>query len=155
MAGIFALLKGLNWIRIALLAGIAVSIFGLGYMYANQKHAEHEADVQKQITAAVVAKEKALRDEFAVTLERERVARLSLQNDLTAIRENRDRLLDRIDEMELTKPVADINCEGVLETDDENVRIVVANPFGADFVRLWNDASRGRLPGTDSDAGAN
>ena len=46
---------GLNWIRIALIAGIAVSIFGLGYMYANQKHAEHAAEVQKLITLAVIA----------------------------------------------------------------------------------------------------
>jgi len=154
MAGFLTLLKGLNWIRIALIAGMAVSIFGLGYMYANQKHAEHEADVQKQITAAVVAKEKALREEFAVTLERERVARLSLQNDLTQIREHRDSLLDRIEDAELTKPVADISCEGVLENNDENVRVVLANPFTDDFVSLWNDASRGRLPGTDSDAEA-
>ena len=153
MAGIFAILKGFNWIRIALIAGMAVSIFGLGYMYANQKHAEHDADTQKAITAAVVAKEKELRDEFAVKLEAERVARLSLQNDLTVIRENRDRLLDRIDEMELTKPVSEVRCEGLMENDDENVRVVLGNPFTADFVSVWNDASRGRLPGTDTDTG--
>jgi hypothetical protein len=153
MAGIFALLKGLNWIRIALIAGMAVSIFGLGYMKASQVHAKHEADVQKEITAAVVAKEKELREEFAVRMETERVARLSLQNDLTMIRESRDTLLDRIEEMELTKPVADIRCEGVLENDDDSVQIVLANPFTADFVSVWNDASRGRLPGTDTDTG--
>jgi hypothetical protein len=153
MAGILTLLKGFNWIRIALIAGMAVSIFGLGYMYASQKHAEHAADVQKEITAAVVAKEKALRAEFEVRLEAERVARLSLQNDLTVIRENRDRLLDRIDEMELTKPVSEVRCEGLMENDDENVRVVLGNPFTADFVSVWNDASRGRLPGTDTDTG--
>lgn len=150
MAGIFAILKGFNWIRIALLAGMAVTIFGMGYLYAGQKHAEHEADVQKEITAAVVAKEKALREEFAVRLAEEEAARSSLQSDLTVIRENRDRLLDRIDEMELTKPVSEVRCEGLMENDDENVRVVLGNPFTSDFVSLWNDASRGRLPGTDT-----
>lgn len=153
MAGIFALLKGFNWIRIALFAGLAVTIFGMGYLYSDKQHAEHEADVQKQITAAIVAKEAELREEFSARLAVEREARLSLQNDLTVIRENRDSLLDRIDEMELTKPVADIRCEGILENADENVRVVLGNPFTADFVSVWNDASRGRLPGTDTDTG--
>lgn len=150
---ILSVLKGFNWIRIALIAGMAVSIFGLGYMYSNQKHAEHTADVQKEITARIVAREAELRDEFAARLAVESAARNALQKDLTTIRNNRNELLDRIDEMELTKPVADIRCEGVLENDDESVQIVLANPFTADFVRMWNDASRGRLPGTDTDAG--
>ncbi len=152
MARFLTLLKGFNWIRILLIAGMAASIFGLGYMYANQKHAEHEADVQKQITAAVVAKEKALREEFAVRLAEEEDARLSLQNDLTVIRENRDQLIEAVRLAQLTKPVSEINIEECMETDDEDVRIVLANPFGDDFVRLWNDASRGRLSGTDTDA---
>ena len=153
MAGILALVKGLNWIRIFLIAGIAASIFGLGYMKASAVHAKHEADVQKEITAAIVAKEAELREEFAARLAVESEARLSLQNDLDALYENRERLLDELAAAELTKPVADIRCEGVLENDDDSVQIVLANPFGADFVRLWNDASRGRLPGTDPDAG--
>lgn len=150
---ILSVLKGFNWIRIALIAGMAVSIFGLGYMKASAVHAKHEADVQKEITARIVAKEAELRDEFAARLAVESEARLSLQNDLTIIRNNRNELLTRIGEMELTKPVADIRCEGLLENDDDSVQIVLANPFTADFVRMWNDASRGRLPGTDTDAG--
>jgi C4-dicarboxylate-specific signal transduction histidine kinase len=154
MAGIFALLKGLNWIRIALLAGIAVSIFGLGYMYSDKQHAEHEADVQKQITAAVVAKEKKLREEFRARLDVERAARTMLENDLFAIRANRDQLIEAVRLAQLTKPVSAITVEGCMESDDENVRVVLGNPFTDDFVRLWNDASRGRLSGTDPDTEA-
>jgi len=152
MAGFLTLLKGFNWIRVALIAGIAVSIFGLGYMYASQKHAEHAADVQKEITAAVVAKEKQLRAEFDVRLAAEGEARLSLQNDLTGIREHRDSLIESIRNAQLTKPVGEINIEGCMEMDGESdVQIVIANPFGADFVSLWNDASRGRVSGADPD----
>lgn len=154
MAGILALLKGFNWIRILLIAGIAVSIYGLGYMKASAVHAKHEADVQKEITAAVVAKEKQLREEFLVRLDVERAARTMLENDMTALRANRDQLIEAVRLAQLTKPVSAITVEGCMETDDENVRVVLGNPFTDDFVRLWNDASRGRLPGTDTNAEA-
>jgi hypothetical protein len=152
MAGILTLLKGFNWIRIALIAGMAASIFGLGYMKASQVHAKHEADVQKEITAAFVAKEAELREEFAARLAVERAARSELQNDLTGIREHRDVLIEGIRNAQLSKTVADIHCEGVLENTDDSIKIVLANPFTADFVRLWNDASRGRMSAADTDA---
>jgi hypothetical protein len=143
---------GLNWIRIALIAGIAVSIFGLGYMKASQVHAKHEADEQKRITAALVAKEAELREIFTAQLAAEDAARNALQKDLTGIRSHRDSLIAAIRNAQLTKPVSEVRIESCMETDGESdVQIVIANPFGADFVGLWNDASRGRLSAADTD----
>jgi hypothetical protein len=139
---------GLNWIRIALIAALAATIFGMGYMYAGKKHAEHEADVQKAITEAVAEKEKELRREYEARLEEESLARAALFTDLEAIRDHRDSLIDGIRRAQLTKPVSEVRVEACLEGDDD-VQVVIANPFSDDFVRLWNDGSRGRLSGAD------
>jgi hypothetical protein len=139
----------LNWIRIALIGGIAVSIFALGYMYSNQKHAEHAADVQKLITMAVIAKENELKAQHAARVQEETSARLQLSTDLEELQAHRDSLIEAIRNTQLTKPVAEVRVESCLESDDENIQVVVANPFSADFVRLWNDGSHGRVSGAD------
>ena len=137
------LLKGLNWMRIGLIAGIAVSIFGMGYMKASAVCAEAEAEYEREKAVAIADRVKELNAEWNIRLHEEETARAILQGDLSVIRQHRDSLIEGIRAVQLTKPIEDVNIEACLETDDENVKLVIANPFSNDFRRLWNDASRG------------
>ena len=136
-------LKGLNWIRILLVAGIAASIFGMGYMKASAVCAEREADYERSKAVAIADRVKELNAEWNIRLHEEETARVILQGDLNVIREHRNSLIEVIQNTQLTKPIEDVNIEACLETDDENVKLVIANPFNPDFIGVWNDASRG------------
>ncbi len=130
-------------IRIALIAGAAFALFVGGCQYANVKHAEELAEYERQKTIAIVDRVRELNAEWNVRLHEEETARAVLQGDLTIIRTHRDSLIEAIRNTQLTRPVEDVNIEACLETDDENIKLVIANPFTPGFVGLWNDASRG------------
>ncbi len=138
-----AFLGGLNWMKMGLYAALASAIFGMGYMKSNANHAEAEAEYERSKAVAIADRVKELNAEWNVRLHEEETARVILQSDLTIIRTHRDSLIEAIRNTQLTRPVEDVNIEACLETDDENVRLVIANPFHPDFIRLWNDASRG------------
>lgn len=146
------ILKGLNWIRIGLISTIAAGLFTGGALWSDKKHAEHEADFEKAKTVAIVAREKELEEIWLLRLIEEETSRLTLQKKLVTIRQHRDSLIDEIRNAFLTKPISDIQIEACLETEDENVKLVIANPFGADFISLYNYGSRGTIR-ADSEAG--
>ena len=148
-------LKGLNWIRIGLITALAIALFVGGCQYANVKHAEEMADIERQKTEAISAAIAERDAEWRLRLEKEEAARAALQFDLSIIQERERDLLAQIEDAQLTRPVDDVTIEACLETEDEDVKLVIANPFSADFVRLYNDSSRairtGTSPGPETD----
>lgn len=142
-------------IRFLLIGALAGALFIGGCQYANVKHAEHEADVERQTTVLIAEKVAEMNAEFAIRIEEENVARAALQGDLTIIRDHRDSLIEGIRNAQLTKPVDSVNIEACLETEDENIKLVVANPFTIEFVSLYNDASQagglGEATGPETD----
>jgi len=139
LSGGIGFLKG-NWIRLVLLAGIAVAIFGMGYMKASEVHARHDADKQKAITAEIIRREMQIHEKWLLRMKNEENARLTLKNNFDTIRDQRDSLLESIRNRDFVKPISNVNVEGCLETDDEDVQVVIANPFNAAFSSMWNDA---------------
>jgi len=146
---------GLNWIRIGLIAVIAVMLFGAGYQYSNTKHAKKEAENAKA-TANEIARlsrehTEKLRALALVAAGKE----ITLNKDLDEIAIHRDALLEQIKTAEMTKPVSEVRIESCVAGDDENVQIVVANPFSDSFRVVWNQAARNLRPsgstGTDPD----
>ena len=135
-------------VRLALIAALGFSLFVGGCQYANVQHAEAEAEYEREKVAAIASRVKELNDEWTLRLHEEETARAILQGDLTIIRKHRDSLIDAIRSAQLTKPIEDVTIEACLETDDENVKLVIANPFTLDFVGLWNDASTGTIRAT-------
>ena len=129
-------------IRIMLIAGLAGSLFVGGCMYSDKQHAEHAADVERQTTVAIVEAVEAENARWQARFDEENAARIKLQSDLSAITDHRDALIEGIRNAQLTKPLDDVTIEACLETEDENVKLVVANPFTAEFVGLYNDASK-------------
>ena len=135
-------LKSVNWIRVGLISALAVALFVGGCQYANVQNAEQAADVERQTTALIAERVAEMNAEFAIRLEEENVARAQLQGDLTIIRDHRDSLIEGIRNAQLTKPIDSVNIEACLETEDENIKLVIANPFTIEFVSLYNDASK-------------
>lgn len=131
---------GSLWARLAVAGVACAAIFIAGMFYANWKNAEDDVEIQKLITAAVAAREKELKDEHALRVEEETGARIELQDDLDIIRKHRDSLIEGIRVAQLTKPVAEVRVEACLESDDEDIQVVVANPFDDAFRVLWNNA---------------
>lgn len=148
--------SGLNWVRIGLIAVIAVMLFGAGYQYSNTKHAEQDAE-----DAAATAKEIArlsrehtdkMRELALVGAEKERL----FSADIAEIETHRDSLIEIIETTELTKPAAEVRVEACMKMDGESdVQIVVANPFDDSFRVLYNQAARNLRPsgsaGADTD----
>lgn len=142
-------LLGKYGIRIALVSALAGALFIGGCQYANVQHAEHLADIEKQKTVAIAERTAELNAEWRAKLLIEENARVALQFDLNIIEDRETELLARIGNLQLTKPVGDANIEACLETEDENVKLVLANPFTAEFVSVYNDSSRAvRAPDT-------
>lgn len=142
LAGALPFLKGLNWIRIGLIGGLAGALFVGGCMYSDKQHAEHAADIERQKTVAIAERTAELNAEWRAKLLVEENARIALQFDLSIIQDREKGLLGRIDDLQLTKPADSVTIEACLETEDENIKLVVANPFTAEFVSLYNDSSR-------------
>lgn len=138
---------GFNWIRIALIATIAVMIFGAGYQYSNTKHAKQEAK-QAHKTAETIAQ---MSMDHADDMRR--LALIGAENkrlfsaDIAEIKIHESALLEQIAAAELTKPVSEVRIEACMETDGESdVQIVIANPFSESFRLFWNQASRNLRP---------
>jgi hypothetical protein len=144
--GIFGTVaSGLNWIRIGLIAVIAVMLFGAGYQYSNTRHAKQDAK-----DAAATANEIArLSNEY--TAKMRELALVAAENnrlmsaDFAEIEMHRDSLIEIIETTELTKPVAEVRVESCIK-GEENEIIVVANPFSDSFRVLYNQASRNLRP---------
>jgi len=133
--------SGLNWIRIALVSGIAVLIFGAGYQYSNTKHAKQDAKQAHKAAETIAEMSRKHADDMralaVVAADKSR----EFSADIAEIGLHRDALIEIIETTELTKPVAEVRVEACLE-GDEDVQIIVANPFNDSFRLLWNQASR-------------
>jgi hypothetical protein len=152
MASITGIVGGLNWIRIGLVATIAVLIFGAGYQYSNTKHAEQDAK-DAAATAQKIAElsqqhAAEMQELAAVAAEKERL----FAADIAEINLHRDALIESIRAAQLTKPVAEVRVEECFK-GEQNENIVVANPFSDSFRVLWNQTARNLRPsgstGTD------
>ena len=128
-------------IRIALVAALAGALFIGGCQYANVKQAELAADIERQKTELIAQRTRELNAEWRARLLVEENARVALQFDLTIIQDREKGLLDQIKNAQLTKPADQATIEACLETDNENIKLVIANPFTDDFTRLYNHAS--------------
>ena len=144
---------GMNWIRIALIATIAVMVFGAGFQYSNTRHAKQDAKDAK-VTANEIARlsrehTDKMRELALFGADKERV----FTSDIAEINLHRDALLEQIQTAQLTKPVEEVRIEACLKSENENVQIVVANPFTDSFRVLYNQAARNLRPsgsaGTD------
>ena len=136
---------GLNWIRIGLIAIIAVMLFGAGYQYSNTKHAKQEAK-QARATAEEIAElsrqhADQMRALAMVAADKSR----EFTKDIDEIELHRDALIEQIENAQLTKPVAEVRVESCHKGDNDE-SIVVANPFSDSFRLLWNQASRNLRP---------
>ena len=136
--------KGLNWTRVLLVGGLAVSIFFMGAFWSDKKHAEREAQFEQAKAVAIAERERELNAEFELRLQEEGQARLALANDLELLRDRETDLLRQLQSMNLTVRPADVIIEECVETTDDTT-LVIANPFGPDFSRLWNNGSSGSL----------
>lgn len=139
-------LAGLNLVRVGLIGALAAALFIGGCMYSNTKHAE-KATAQAERTAETIAElsrqhTTELARLAAVGAEKERL----FSADIAEINTHRDALIEQIRVVALSKPPADVRVEACLESDDEDVRIVLANPFSDSFRLLWNQASRNLRP---------
>ncbi len=135
-------LLGKYGIRIALVFALAGALFIGGCQYANVQHAEHLADIEKQKTVAIAERTAELNAEWRAKLLIEENARMALQFDLNIVEDRETELLARIGNLQLTKTIDQVNIEACLETEDENIKLVIANPFTAEWARLYNDSSR-------------
>ena len=120
---------------------ILLGVFFAGVKYSDAKHARQRAYEAEQVAKAITAREQALREQHRLEMEREAEARVSLQTDLATLRQREKTLIEGIRTAQLTKPPTSLICEAIVEEDDEK-KIIVANPFSSDFVRLWNETSR-------------
>jgi hypothetical protein len=145
LSGARAAVSGINLIRVGLIAGLAAALFVGGCMYSDKKHAERDAQRATE-TAAEIARlsqehAEKMRQLAIVAADNER----AFNADIDEIRVHRDALLEQIRVVALTKPPPEVRIEACLE-GDEDVQIVVANPFSDSFRVLWNQASRDIRP---------
>ena len=148
--GVFGIVSkfagGLSWIRVALIATIVVMIFGSGFQYSNTRHAKQDAK-QAHATAEKIAEMSRqhaddMRALALIGADKER----EFTSDMDEIEIHRDALIEQIKTVELTKPVAEVRVEACLKGDEEDVQIIVANPFTDSFRVLYNQASRNLRP---------
>jgi hypothetical protein len=128
---------GVRFIAVAI---AIAAVFLAGAMWSNQKHAQREADFEREKTIAIAEAVKERDKAHRIALMEEKQARDSLIADLEALGDREVELLERIETAELTRPASEIIIERVVERDGECE--IIGNPFTDDFVKLWNDASR-------------
>lgn len=85
-------------------------------------------------------RERLLRAQHDEMLVRDRLIREQLGRDLTALKQRESILRDELEfaELELVKPLNPVTVPGELNCE----KTVIANPFGADFIRLFNEYGR-------------
>lgn len=138
---------GLNWIRIALVCGIAVLIFGAGYQYSNTRHAKQDAKDARATAQEIARLSREHADEMRTLALAAAEKTKIFTADLAEIEIHRDALIEQIENTQLTKPVGEVRIEACMETDGESdVQIVVANPFDDAFRVLYNQAARNLRP---------
>lgn len=125
-----------NWKVIAIAAVLSGS-FMAGKKWEEAKYARERARTAEAVTLAITKREEEIRENYRKQLEDDARARELLQEDLTLLRMRERDLLTQVGELRLVKPVTQVVVEGC--TEDEEI---IANPFDADFIRVWNEASR-------------
>jgi Sec-independent protein translocase protein TatA len=123
-------------------------VFFAGRWYEEGKWLEKEVGELQALRDARDERERLLRAQHDDQLAADALVRASLANDLEALRQRESELRDELEfaELELVKPLNIVKIPGQLNDCEKPV---LANPFGPDFIRLFNEY--GRL---GSDAGA-
>lgn len=142
-----------NWKLIGALV-ISVGLFVSGWLVNGWRLGEQIANQKVEVALAYEAKRTELLAEYTVLQEKDTTARLALSRTLAATRAREAGLLKELDDLKLLPPVVEIKVERVVETVTEVVdgectatTTVIANPFSAEFVRVWNASADGSSAG--------
>jgi len=111
-----------------------------GRWYKERGWLEREVGTLQALRDDAAERERVLRAEHDERLVRDRLVREQLGRDLTALRQRESVLRDELEfaELELVKPLNPVTVPGELTCENT----VIANPFGADFIRLFNEYGR-------------
>ena len=119
------------------------TVFFAGRWYEERGWLEKEVGELEALRDARDERERILRQEHTLQLMRDGMIRVSLTRDLEALRQRESQLRDELEfaELELVRPFT------IIGTINECKKL--ANPFGSDFIRLFNEY--GRLGATRAD----
>jgi hypothetical protein len=120
---------------------LLMGAFLMGQRWEQAAYEKERTSAAEAIAVAISTREKAIRAEHQAQLAADAEARSALAFDLAGLRTRERELVSRIDELNLVKPITNLVVEGCTE-DEEGLRVVLANPFSDDFVRVWNESSR-------------
>ena len=119
---------------------MVVFVWFAGRWYEERGWLEREVGELQALREHRDERERLLRAQHDETLVRDRLIREELGRDLTALRQRESILRDELEfaELELVKPLNPGNVPGELNCE----KTFIANPFGADFIRLFNEYGR-------------
>jgi hypothetical protein len=152
---VLGLLAG-NW-KILAAAGAVALIFLAGWKTNGWRYEAQYRAAEKQIFEEIAERRDELLEEFETTRAADQDARLALNVDLADLRAVNQALGAEIDAASLAKTEPEIVIqwrERVVREESDEIcgPPVLANPFGPEFVRLFNqsaDRSSGSVPGAD------
>jgi hypothetical protein len=100
------------------------------------------AKTQAAVISQYEERQKELNSKFAEQMKKDATARMALSQGLADSRSKAARLLEKLENQQISQTNPTI--EKVLIPGDCNAgqpEVVLANPFGDDFVKLWNDST--------------
>lgn len=145
-----------NW-KIAAGAAAIAAVFLAGWKVNGWRYEAEYAEAFETIQEQLAERRTELLVEFEETRQTDQAARAAMSSDLSALRARNDELQDQVDSTLLVKSEPEIVVQWreriVREEIDETCGPpVLANPFGPEFVRLYNESSdqrSGSVPGAD------
>ena len=146
-----------NWKMIA--AGFAVvAIFTAGWKVNGWRYEAEYREAELAIFDEIAERRAVLLAEFEDLRQGDDLARAIMATDLAAQRARADQLASELESASLVKTETEIVVQWrdrvVTEDADEICgKPVLANPFGAEFVRLFNESADqrgGPVPGADT-----
>lgn len=130
----------LKYWKFAAVGILLLGAFMMGKRWEQAAYEKERADIAEATSIAIVAREAEIMRKHKIQVQLDADARGALQADLSALRTRERELVSEIDDLNLVKPIADLQIEGCAE-NEEGTQVVLANPFSVDFVRVWNESS--------------
>jgi hypothetical protein len=140
--------------KLALMAGSLVLVFAAGFKTASSFAAAEQLKHQKQVQQQLSEQRNTLLQEFLAQRQRDSLERATLVADLEALRTRERDLLAEVEDLQLTPK--EVRVERIVKTipgECGETNVVVANPIGDNFVRLWNASASGEPFAGHTDAG--
>lgn len=150
-------LLGANWKLIAGAVAIA-AVFGAGWTVNGWRYEAEYREAELAIFDEIAERRADLLAEFEDLRGADELARSLMATDLATLRARNDDMQDQLEAVSLAKTEPEVVIQWrdrvVSEEDDEICgKPLLANPFGAEFVRLFNESADqrgGPVPGTDT-----